>query len=79
MADTASDYHRGEMNIHEQVSTFSLFMGLTKWGSLATAALVLWLTIWFCTHAGFLGATVAAIVLTVVGVVLLREKKSPSH
>ena len=35
----ASEYHRGEMDISEQVATFNLFNGLTKWGSLGLAAL----------------------------------------
>ncbi|HEY8573102.1 aa3-type cytochrome c oxidase subunit IV [Phenylobacterium sp.] len=75
MAQHGSDYHRGEMDIHEQQSTFHLVMGITKWGSLAVAVSVLWLTMWFCTPAGFLGGFVAAVVLTVVGIILLREKK----
>ena len=29
MAGQSSEYHRGEMDIHEQVSTFHLVMGLT--------------------------------------------------
>lgn len=74
MAGAASDYHRGEMDIAEQVSTFHLFNGLTKWGSLLIGALVLFLTLWFCTGAGFLGAAIAAVVLVGLGVVLLREK-----
>jgi hypothetical protein len=69
-----TDHTRGEMNIVEQVSTFNLVMGMTKWGSLAIAAAVLWLVLWFCTDAGFLGATAAALVLTVAGVFFLREK-----
>ena len=69
-----TDHTRGEMNIVEQVSTFHLVMGMTKWGSLAIAAAVLWLVLWFCTDTGFLGATVAALVLTVLGVFFLREK-----
>lgn len=76
MADQASDYHRGEMEIGEQVATYSFFMGLTKWGSLALAALLLWLTLWFSTDFGFMGATGAAVAVTVVGIVLLREKKT---
>ena len=72
MAEQASDYHRGEMDIHEQVATYDLVMGLTKWGSLAIAAFVLFLTLWFCTGAGFLGAFVAAAVLTAVGILVLR-------
>lgn len=74
MADQASDYHRGDMDISEQVATYGLVMGLTKWGSLAIAALVLFLTLWFCAGAGFLGAAVSAAVLVVLGVFLLRDR-----
>jgi hypothetical protein len=69
-----SEHTRGEMDIAEQVSTYNLVMGMTKWGSLAVAAAVLWLTLWFCTDAGLLGATFTAAVLVVLGVVFLREK-----
>ena len=79
MAESPSDYHRGEMEISEQQSTFHLVMGLTKWGSLATAALLVWITMWFCTDAGFLGASAAAVILTIAGAVLLREGKKASH
>jgi hypothetical protein len=74
MADATHDYHRGEMDIAEQTSTYALVMGITKWGSLAVAALILWLTLWFCTPTGFLGATVAAVVLIAAGVFFLRAK-----
>ena len=79
MAGDKSDYQRGGMDIAEQIATFNLVMGLTKWGSLATAAIILWLVLWFCTPAGFLGATIAAVVLTALGVVLLREKPAAAH
>ena len=79
MAGPASDYHRGEMDIQEQVATFHLFNGMTKWGSLAVAALVLLLALWFCTPAGFGGGFIAAAILVVVGVVLLREKRQVAH
>lgn len=74
MAGPASDYHRGDMEIAEQKSTFHLVMGLTKWGSLWTAALLLYLTLQFCTDTGFLGSVVSAAVLIVLGTLLLREK-----
>jgi hypothetical protein len=77
MADATNDYHRGDMDIAEQVSTYDLVMGLTKWGSLATAALILWLTLFFCTETGFLGSTVTALVLIVLGVLALKKK--PAH
>jgi len=75
----ASEYHRGDMDISEQVATFNLFNGLTKWGSLATAALLLLLVLWFCTPAGFLGAFISAAVLAGLGVVFLREKPEAAH
>lgn len=75
----ASEYHRGDMDISEQVATFNLFNGLTKWGSLAMAALLLLLVLWFCTPAGFLGAFISAAVLTGLGVVFLREKPEAAH
>ena len=57
MAESASDYHHGDMNITEQVRTFELFNGLTKWGSLTVATLLVMLVLWFCVGAGFLAAS----------------------
>ncbi len=79
MAGQASDYHRGEMDIHEQVSTFHLVMGITKWGSLVLAALLLTLVLWFCTSAGFLGAFISGAVVMALGIVLLRERGDAAH
>ncbi len=75
-AHADSDYHRGEMDIHEQRSTYDMFMGLTKWGSLAVAALVVFLTLCFATGAGFLTSTIATVVMIAGGVYFLREKKT---
>jgi thiamine transporter ThiT len=75
----ASEYHRGEMDISEQASTFHAFNLLTKWGSLALAVTLLVLTIWFCTKAGFMAAAITGVVTTVIGVLVLREKKKPAH
>ena len=72
MADQASDYHRGEMDIHEQVATFRLIMNITKWGSLVIAAGLLFLVLWFCTGAGFLAGLISGIVVFVLGSLLLR-------
>jgi hypothetical protein len=79
MAEHGSDYHRGDMDIREQVSTYNLIMGFTKWGSLAIAAVVLFLTMWFSTNSGFLGALAATVLVIVVGVLLLREKRKAPH
>ena len=72
MAKQASEYHRGEMDIHEQAKTYEFVMAMTKWGSLAVAALVLMLTLWFCTPAGFLGALATGVVVTAIGIDVLR-------
>jgi hypothetical protein len=71
-------YHRGEMDIAEQVSTFDFFNTMTKWGSLFVGSLVLFLTLWFCTGAGFGGALITVVIADVIGVVLLREKPQAS-
>ena len=79
MAGPPSDYQRGAMDISEQAATFQLVMGMTKWGSLAVAAGVLLLVLWFCTSAGLTGGLIAAGALTVLGIVLLRESPAPAH
>jgi thiamine transporter ThiT len=72
MAGQASEYHRGEMDIHEQVATFRLIMNITKWGSLVIASALLFLVLWFCTGAGFLAGLISGIVVFVLGSLLLR-------
>ena len=74
MAGNHSDYQRGGMDIAEQTATFSLVMGMTKWGSLAIAAGVLFFTLLFCTHTGFRGSAAFTVVLIAAGVFLLRDK-----
>ena len=70
------DYSRGTMEIGEQKATFNIFIGLVKWGSLFTAALLLFLSMWFGTAAGFFGGAVAAVVLMAAGLFLLRKKNA---
>jgi Na+/H+-translocating membrane pyrophosphatase len=79
MAGQASEYHRGDMDIHEQVSTFHLVMNITKWGSVVLAALLLTLVLWFCTGAGFLAGAIAGAVVLGLGIVLLRSPPEPKH
>jgi hypothetical protein len=75
MAGPASDYHRGEMDIAEQRSTYHLIMAYTKWGSLYLGAAILLLVVWFCTDAGFMSGLISAIVLIVIGTLVMREKR----
>lgn len=80
MAETSHDYHRGEMDIHAQRDTYVGFLRASKWGALAIAAAVLFLSLWFCTGAGFFGGFIAAVVLVIIGIAVLREKpNAPSH
>jgi len=72
MASKVAEYHRGDMEISEQVSTYHAVMSASKWGSLAIGDAVLFLTLWFCTGAGFLGALITAVVVAVLGVFFLR-------
>jgi hypothetical protein len=74
MAGHGSDYQRGHMDIAEQSATYELVMGMTKWGSLVIAAGVLFFTLLFCTHTGFLGSAISAVVLLALGVFFLRSK-----
>jgi hypothetical protein len=69
-----AEYHRGEMDIQEQASTFHAFNLMTKWGSLALSVLLTMLVLWFCTSTGFLGGLIAGVVLAAAGIFFLREK-----
>ncbi|CAN7473796.1 aa3-type cytochrome c oxidase subunit IV [Phenylobacterium sp. LjRoot219] len=79
MANQASEYHRGEMDIHEQEKTYAFVMSLTKWGSLVIAASVLFLVLWFCTNFGFMGALFSAVAMGVIGFIFLRGGTAESH
>jgi hypothetical protein len=74
MAEHASDYTHGHMDVHQNQASFETFIKLTKWGSLAVAVTVLGATLWFCTDAGPLGGLIPAVVLLALGVFFLREK-----
>ena len=79
MSEAVHDYNSGDQDITEQLSTFSLFGKMMKWGSLGVAVLVVTLVLWFCVQAGFLAGAGAGIVLAVVGVYFLRSKPAPAH
>ena len=76
MATHGGDYHRGDMNIDEHERTYSGFMKVSKWASLYVAALLLLITLWFCTTAGFIGAVFCSAVLVALGTLVLGEKST---
>ncbi len=72
----AQAYVRGSMTIEEQQQTWGLFMGLTKWGSLAVAAILLLLTLWFMPNGSLVTGLIAAVVLSVAGFFFLKSPKA---
>ena len=78
MAEQASDYHRGDMDITEQVTTFRDAMTVTKWSCLAVAVGVLFFTLLFCTDTGFFGSLIPAVIVAAVGVFALKSR-APTH
>ena len=62
------------MEIDEQRSTYRAFDSLVRFGSLGVAALLLFLTLNFCTRVGFIGAAVPTVILLGAGLVFLRAK-----
>lgn len=77
MAETADDYHHGEMDVHEQVHTYHAFLGMTKWFCLALAVTLVFFITLFSTEVGLPGSAVSALVLMVIGIVALRSKPKP--
>jgi hypothetical protein len=78
MADPhhASDsYDRGSQEISEQESTFSAFMGMSKWGSLIIAVLLVFLTLWFQPGGSLMTALITAVVLSAGGYFMLKSPK----
>ena len=80
MADPAhSDHHRGEMDIHEQASTYRAVNVMIKWCSLALASGLIFPILWFCTPAGPVAGFAVAVIIAVFGIIFLRDKPSSAH
>ncbi len=69
-----ADYVRGSQEISEQVATYELFQNLAKWGSLLTAAVLLFLTLAFMHGGSIITGLIVGIGLFVVGWFFLRSK-----
>lgn len=77
--DSHDAYAHGTQEISEQVATFSLFQGMAKWGSLAIAAVLAFLTIWFMPGGSFMAGAIAFVVMIAGGIFFLRSPKSEAH
>ena len=75
MADHASDGPvelGAKMDYAEHEKTYSVFLALTKYGTLATVALLIAMAFGFFTSAGFISATILFVLLVAVGAFILR-------
>ena len=72
----ADAYVHGTMTIEEQSATYSLFMNMAKWGSLAIAALLLFLVLWFQPGGSLILGLIGGVVLFVAGFFFLKSGKS---
>ncbi|MCO6386496.1 MAG: aa3-type cytochrome c oxidase subunit IV [Aliihoeflea sp.] len=74
----AEEHHSGpldigaEMDYHEHERTYSFFLEMAKYGTLAVVALLIAMAFGFFTSAGFISATILFLLICGLGAVLLR-------
>lgn len=61
-----------KMDYAEHEKTYSMFLALAKYGTLACVALMIAMAFGFFTSAGFFSATILFILINAVGAYLLR-------
>ncbi|MEO3384740.1 aa3-type cytochrome c oxidase subunit IV [Mesorhizobium sp. CAU 1741] len=61
-----------EMDYQEHEKTYSLFIGLSKYVTLSTVALLIAMAFGFFTSAGFFSAFILFVLINLVGAYLLR-------
>ncbi|CAN5310422.1 hypothetical protein BH09PSE2_BH09PSE2_06330 [soil metagenome] len=74
-----SGFTPGEMPIEEQTSTYHVFDGLVRWGSLVVGCIVLMLAITFCTPLGFVTGAIFTLVLAGAGALFLKGKPTSAE
>jgi hypothetical protein len=68
-----ADFVRGQMEVADQRSTYTLFNSMVHWCATFVAALVAFLTLWLCAHIAFIGSAVVALIIVGVGVWMGRN------
>ncbi|PHP66435.1 aa3-type cytochrome c oxidase subunit IV [Zhengella mangrovi] len=61
-----------EMDYAEHEKTYSLFLGLAKYGSIACVALLVAMAFGFFTTAGFISSVILYVIVFALGVFLLK-------
>jgi len=74
MASGSSNYNRGEMDVQEQSGTFGGFMGLTKYGGVAVALVVLMPVLVYGVNMAWFPALIATFVFGVFAGMVLKFK-----
>ena len=77
--DDRSQFGAQTEDVVDHERTYHAFSILVRWSMLAIGNTIFWLTLWFASPAGFLGATVAAAITFVLGYIFLirHEEKQP--
>ena len=68
------EYEKGTQPVHEQQATYSLFMSLSKWGSLHIAVLITFFVLWLQPGGSIVFGFFAAVALAVIGFFALKSK-----
>ncbi|MDA4847184.1 aa3-type cytochrome c oxidase subunit IV [Hoeflea poritis] len=61
-----------EMDYSEHEKTYNMFLSLAKYGTLACIVILIAMAVGFFTAAGFITATLVAIILFAIGFYLLK-------
>ncbi|MEP3890889.1 MAG: aa3-type cytochrome c oxidase subunit IV [Hellea sp.] len=74
MAAEHSDYEHGTMGVDDHKKTFSGFMGTTVYGGAALALIVIFPTLVFGVHMGWLPSLITTLIIGVILGVVLKLK-----
>lgn len=77
--DTRERFGEQTPDVLAHEKTYHAFSLLTRWSMLVLGDAILWLTLWFASPVGFLGATLMALVGFVIGyqILIRHEEKQP--
>ena len=77
--ETRSHFGDQTQDVVAHERTYKAFNILIRWSMVILGSLIIWLTLWFATPAGFLGSTAVGIAAFVLGYIFVvhHEEKQP--